>query len=94
MTFSAKERVFLVECYLTTKYIKTTLSDYSHIFGNPTPANFVIFTFGKEFKQTANANVPKHERSSTLVSETRMSGVRERLTASPHMSTRKVYTTN
>jgi hypothetical protein len=67
---------------------------YIQIFGSSTVAKFTVWMFVKEFNLTGNANVPEARSPIDSCYRPRMSGVRERLAASLHMSMRKVYTTN
>jgi hypothetical protein len=77
---------FLVERYLKTELFKTTQSDYSHQLGCPAPAKSVIWKFVKQSRQTGNANILKCIHWSTVVTETHIAEVSERLSASPHKS--------
>jgi hypothetical protein len=65
--------VFLVEYYVNAESFKTTQSDYSHRFGCPAPAKFVIWESVKQLRQTGNVNIPKRARRSTVATETRCS---------------------
>jgi hypothetical protein len=85
MSFNVEVLLSLVESYRKTESFKTTQIDYNKRSGCPVPGKSTILeTFAKV--QAGRLIIPKHVRSSTVVTQTRAAEVSDRLSASPQNS--------